>query len=110
MAARLIASRPIASAPMAVAPIASAPTAIGAIACGARSRGPTTRGATSVLRAMVLQHCLELVEGAHVALRHLALHQRRHQLEEPAGLGLHHELHPRPTAVVVQLPPPRGAH
>src|SRR5437868_328494 len=57
-----------------------------------------------------LQTLLELVESPGVALAHAEGHQRRHELEQPAGLGRHDELDARARALVGELPPARRLH
>src|SRR3954451_25078972 len=117
MSARLTDRRPIASAPMAPAPTASAPIATAPQPPAPPADPPTEEDPSDRsqswrlrLRAICFQPRLELLEGARVALRHPGLHERRDQLEEPAGLGLHHELDVRPAALVAQDPVAGRAH
>src|SRR3954471_2791186 len=110
MCARLIDRRPIASAPIAPAPTANAPIANAPKADAPVEDAPVDAEPNSISSSLsfrlrgtgapgsgcaVLQQRLQLRESALVALRHPHLHQRRHQLEQPAGLWLHHQLHAR---------------
>src|SRR3954467_10847660 len=95
MSARRIDKRPIARAPTAPAPTARAPGA----------PPPAAR-----LSAMALQLRLELLERSGVAFFHSRLEQWRRELEDTAGLGLHHQPYVCARAVVAQLPVAGRSH
>src|SRR3954451_8627714 len=59
---------------------------------------------------MALQLRLELLERSGVAFFHSRLEQWRRELEETAGLGLHHQPYVCARAVVAQLPVAGRSH